>query len=48
MMFFFIKIKLLKNEFKEFKQMRASQQGHQIEEVGARLREMMPFVKPNN
>jgi len=37
-----------KNEFKEFKQMRASQQGHQIEEVGARLREMMPFVKPNN
>lgn len=37
-----------KKEFKEFKQMRASQQGHQIEEVGARLREMMPFVKPNN
>lgn len=37
-----------KNKFKEFKQMRASQQGHQIEEVGARLREMMPFVKPNN
>lgn len=37
-----------KNKFKEFKKMRASQQGHQIEEVGARLREMMPFVKPNN
>ncbi len=37
-----------KNGFKEFKQMRAAGQGHQIEEVGAKLREMMPFVKPNN
>ncbi len=33
------------NGFKKFHQMRAEQQGHQIEKVGAELRAMMPFVK---
>lgn len=37
-----------KNNFKEFYRMRAEQQGHQIESVGKNLREMMPFVNPNN
>ncbi|WP_239254592.1 ketol-acid reductoisomerase [Listeria ilorinensis] len=34
------------NGFKEFYRLRAEQKGHQIEKVGAELREMMPFVKP--
>lgn len=33
-----------KNGFKEFKQMRKDNAGHPIEQVGAELREMMPFV----
>ena len=33
------------NGFADFKKMRAEQQGHPIEKVGAELREMMPFVK---
>ncbi|MBC1291767.1 ketol-acid reductoisomerase [Listeria booriae] len=37
-----------KNGFKEFHRLRAEQKGHQIEQVGAALREMMPFVKPQN
>ncbi|MCB2768216.1 ketol-acid reductoisomerase, partial [Listeria monocytogenes] len=37
-----------KNGFKEFHRMRKDQQGHQIEKVGAELREMMPFVKPQH
>ncbi|EAG4540403.1 ketol-acid reductoisomerase [Listeria monocytogenes] len=37
-----------KNGFKEFHRMRKEQQGHQIEKVGAELREMMPFVKPQH
>ena len=36
-----------KNNFAAFNKMREEQQGHPIEEVGARLREMMPFVKEN-
>ena len=35
------------NNFVEFNKMRKEQKGHQIEEVGAKLREMMPFVKEN-
>ncbi len=35
------------NDFKEFKAMRKQHQGHQIEEVGETLRDMMPFVKSN-
>ncbi|MFZ2645435.1 MAG: ketol-acid reductoisomerase, partial [Trichococcus flocculiformis] len=30
--------------FPDFHAMRAEQQGHQIEAVGAELRKMMPFV----
>lgn len=33
-----------KNGFKEFKQMRKDNAGHPIEQVGAELRQMMPFV----
>ncbi|MBI5975991.1 ketol-acid reductoisomerase [Staphylococcus canis] len=33
------------NGFKDFKQMREAQQGHQITEVGQTLRDMMPFIK---
>lgn len=36
-----------KNDFTNFKSLREEQKGHQIEEVGAKLREMMPFVKEN-
>ncbi|EUJ25711.1 ketol-acid reductoisomerase [Listeria floridensis FSL S10-1187] len=36
-----------KDGFKEFYRLRKEQQGHQIEQVGASLREMMPFVKQN-
>ncbi|AMB99021.1 ketol-acid reductoisomerase [Aerococcus urinaehominis] len=36
-----------KNGFPEFHKMREAEQGHQIEKVGAELREMMPFVKEN-
>ncbi|MDT1957316.1 ketol-acid reductoisomerase [Carnobacterium divergens] len=36
------------NGFPEFKAMREKQKGHQIEAVGATLREMMPFVNPKN
>lgn len=35
------------NGFKNFEAMREEQRGHQIEEVGETLREMMPFVKEN-
>ncbi len=35
------------NGFKHFKELREKEQGHPIEEVGARLRDMMPFVKEN-
>jgi ketol-acid reductoisomerase len=35
------------NGFKEFYALREKEQGHQIEEVGAKLRDMMPFVKEN-
>ena len=35
------------NGFKDFYAMREKEQGHPIEEVGSRLREMMPFVKEN-
>ena len=31
---------------KKFRQQRASQQGHQIEQVGSRLRAAMPFLEP--
>lgn len=34
-----------KNGFKEFYQLREDQHGHQIEQVGRELREMMPFIK---
>lgn len=36
-----------KNGFSEFDDMRKEQRGHQIEEVGEKLRDMMPFVKEN-
>lgn len=36
-----------KNDFKDFNATRKEQAGHPIEEVGERLREMMPFVKEN-
>ena len=35
----------IKNGFKEFYQLREDQHGHQIEQVGRELREMMPFIK---
>ncbi|QLK86471.1 ketol-acid reductoisomerase [Staphylococcus sp. 17KM0847] len=38
-------IKDNQNGFKDFKDMRAAQEGHQITEVGKQLREMMPFIK---
>ena len=34
--------------FPKFKEMRAKNAGHPIEEVGAKLREMMPFVQNPN
>lgn len=34
-----------KNGFANFKALRKEQEGHQIEQVGAELRKMMPFVK---
>ena len=37
-----------KNNFESFYQLRKEQQGHQIEEVGRNLRNMMPFVKSKN
>lgn len=36
-----------KNGFKEFNQLRETEQGHNIESVGANLRDLMPFVKEN-
>lgn len=36
-----------KNGFKNFEKMREEQNGHQIEAVGEKLRDMMPFVKEN-
>ncbi|BCU52799.1 ketol-acid reductoisomerase [Staphylococcus auricularis] len=38
-------IKDNENNFETFYQMREEQHGHQIEEVGRNLREMMPFIK---
>ncbi|HJE01842.1 MAG TPA: ketol-acid reductoisomerase [Staphylococcus auricularis] len=38
-------IKDNENNFETFYQMREEQHGHQIEEVGHNLREMMPFIK---
>lgn len=35
------------NDFVNFNQMREEQAGHPIEEVGRRLRDMMPFVRQN-
>ncbi|MDO4280632.1 MAG: ketol-acid reductoisomerase [Peptococcaceae bacterium] len=35
------------NNFKEFYAMREKEAGHQIEEVGAQLRSMMPFINAN-
>lgn len=35
------------NGFKEFHRMRAEQKGHQITEVGNKLRDMMPFIDQN-
>lgn len=36
-----------KNDFKEFNELRQTQADHPIEEVGRKLRDMMPFVKNN-
>lgn len=36
-----------RNNFSEFKKMRANEAGHPIEEVGGRLRGMMPFLAAN-
>lgn len=36
-----------KNGFENFKSLREKEQGHPIEEVGEKLRDMMPFVKEN-
>lgn len=36
-----------KNGFKEFNALREKEQGHKVEEVGTKLRDMMPFVKEN-
>ena len=36
------------NGFEEFHKMRETEAGHQIEEVGGRLRSMMPFLGAND